>query len=129
MKNIAVKEKYSDGQVIIKEGSFGEGTYVVLSGTVEIIKKVGDEKITIAALGKGDIFGEMSFIDRESRSASVVASGDVEVGLIDKDFLEFEINKTSSDFRTIITALTARLKKTTFELVQLKAEYHVCMKK
>lgn len=129
MNRILVKETYKDGQVIIKEGSFGEGTYVILDGRVEISKTVNNEKAVITTLGKGDIFGEMSFIDRQPRSASVIAIGDVKIGILDKDFLENEINKTSEDFRLIITAVTQRLRKTTGELMNLKIGYHEMAKR
>lgn len=124
MSRVALKETYTDGQVIIKEGSFGEGTYVVLEGRVEISKKINNQKFVITTLGKGDVFGEMSFIDRQPRSASVTAIGDVKTGILDKDFLEREINKTSEDFRLIITAITERLRKTTGELMNLKIGCH-----
>lgn len=124
MNRIIVKENYKDGQSIINEGSFGEGTYVILEGKVEISKKINNEKIVITCLKKGDIFGEMSFIDRQPRSASVIAIGDVKIGILDKDFLENEINKTSEDFRLIINALTERLRKTTSELMNLKIGCH-----
>lgn len=129
MNKIVAKEKYKDGEVIIKEGSFGEGTYVVTEGRVEVSKHINGERVVIAMLGKGDVFGEMSFIDRQPRTASIVAVGDVQVGIIDKDFLEYEINKTSEDFRVIMRALTDRLRKTTGELVNLKIGCHEMTKK
>lgn len=124
MNRIIVKENYKDGQFIINEGSFGEGTYVILEGSVEVSKKINNEKVVITNLGKGDIFGEMSFIDRQPRSASVIALGDVKIGILDKDFLENEINKTSEDFRLILNAITERLRKTTGELMSLKIGCH-----
>ena len=124
MGKIVSKESYKDGQVIIKEGSFGEGSYVVLSGNVRISKKVGEETVEITELGQNDIFGEIGLIDRESRSASVTAAGDVQVGLLDKDFLENEINKTSTEFRGILKALTERVRKTTLDMIALKVENH-----
>ena len=124
MSRILVKEKYNKGDLIIKEGTFGEGTYVILEGDVEVYKTINNERVNIANLGKGDVFGEMSFVDRQPRTASIIAVGDVQVGLLDKDFLEAEINKTSEDFRMIMRALTERLRKTTGELVNLKMGHH-----
>lgn len=126
MRMIVAQESHKDGDIIIKEGSFGEGTYVLLEGRVEISRKINGQKITIATLEKGDVFGEISYIDRQPRSASVIASGDVRVGLLNKDFLEMEMNKTSEEFRMIMKAITNRLRKTTGELVSLKTGYHSC---
>ncbi|MBF0566450.1 MAG: cyclic nucleotide-binding domain-containing protein [Nitrospirae bacterium] len=124
MRRIAITEAFTDGQTIIKEGGYGEGTYVILHGKVEITKQVEEGSVKIALLEKGDILGEMSFVDKHPRSVSAVAIGDVKLGLIDKDFLEEEINKTSGDFRLILLTITERLRKTTFQLVKLIVENH-----
>src|SRR5690606_23711332 len=41
------------------------------------------QRITLAVLGDGEIFGEMSFIDAQPRSASVEALTDIDVIIID----------------------------------------------
>ncbi|MBF0519548.1 MAG: cyclic nucleotide-binding domain-containing protein [Nitrospirae bacterium] len=128
MRRIAVKETYKDGQVIFKESSYGEGTYVILSGKVHIVKKINNVDIVIATLEKGDYFGEMSYLDRQPRSASAVAVGEVQCGLLDKNFLEDEINKTSEEFRLILNTLVERLRQTTSQLVSLTAENHILKK-
>lgn len=122
MRNIAVKEKYKKGDVIIKEGGFSDGTYVIISGKVEVAKTAGDKRVVVAVLVKDDIFGEMSFLQHEPRSASVTVVEDCEIGLLDKEFLDNELNKSSQDFRLILTQLTARLRKTTNELAELKVK-------
>ncbi|MBF0342830.1 MAG: cyclic nucleotide-binding domain-containing protein [Nitrospirae bacterium] len=124
MKKIATTEIYEDGQSIIKQGTFGEGTYVILSGKVAIKVRDNDVDLTVTHLTTGDIFGHMSFIDRQPRSASAVAVGTVKVGLFDKDYLDSEINKTSEDFRIILKALTERLRDTTGKLVNLTIKYY-----
>ncbi|MEO5358005.1 MAG: cyclic nucleotide-binding domain-containing protein [Nitrospirae bacterium YQR-1] len=124
MKRIAVTETYEDGQVIIKEGTHGEGTYVILEGSVAIKMKVDDVDIVVATLNKGDIFGHMSFIDRQPRSATARSVGRTKVGIFDMDYLENEINKTSEDFRMIVKALTERLRETTSKMVSLTAKYY-----
>jgi CRP-like cAMP-binding protein len=124
MRRIAVKETYKDGQAILKEGGYGEGTYLIISGKVRITKKIDDENLDIALLEKGDYFGEMSFLDRLPRSASATAVGDVQLGLIDKDFLDEEINKTSEEFRHILYTVAERLRKTSSLVVKLIVENH-----
>ncbi|MBF0337613.1 MAG: cyclic nucleotide-binding domain-containing protein [Candidatus Magnetobacterium sp. LHC-1] len=128
MRRIVVKQSYKDGQVILKEGSFGEGTYLILEGKVRIIKTIQGELVEIAHLEKGDYFGEMSFLDRQPRSASAVAEGNVVLGIIDKDFLEEEISKTSEEFRLLLYTLVERLRQTTSALVSLRAENHILKK-
>jgi CRP-like cAMP-binding protein len=54
-------------------GRFGR-LYIVVSGTADAI--VGDA--VVATFGPGDYFGEMSVLDGSPRSASVVATSDLE---------------------------------------------------
>lgn len=124
MRRLVETKSFKDGQAIIKEGTHGDSTYVVLSGKIAISIKSEGVNIIIAYLKEGDLFGHMSFIDREPRSASATAHGDVKIGLIDKEYLDSEINKTSEEFRVILQALAERLRETTSKLVTLTVQYH-----
>lgn len=62
---------YEDGDVIVPEGEDGLGFYIVLSGGVTVLRS-GE---TIASLGPGQFFGEISLIERGPRTATVVATG------------------------------------------------------
>ncbi len=123
MRNIIAQEKYSEGEVIFKEGSFGEATYMILSGEVIISVTVRGSRIKFGKLKRGDILGQISLVDKQARSATAVAVGDVELGIIDKDFLENEINKTSRDFRLILNAMSDRLRETTNQLIGMTSKY------
>jgi PPM family protein phosphatase len=72
-----------DGRVIVRDGELGDTLYVALSGTVSVRK--GDTQL--AELGKGSFFGEMAIIDREPRSADIVALGDVQLLTLSRDDL------------------------------------------
>ncbi|NLI29187.1 MAG: cyclic nucleotide-binding domain-containing protein [Nitrospiraceae bacterium] len=122
MRKIVDKLRYTNGQVILKEGSFGDALYLILDGKVEIYKTIEGKKSVVGYLEKGAILGELSFIDKKPRPASAAAVGDVEIGVIDKEFLEYEINKMSYEFSLVLNALAERLRKTTEEYAALKSE-------
>jgi len=111
MFNLAIEETYTDGQVIFKEGSSGDWVYVILTGAVEISKTVGGEKFIIEILNSGEVFGELGFIGGIKRTATARAIGETSLGLIDREFLDQEFNKLSSQFRTILSAIIHRFKK------------------
>ena len=71
-------KKFKDKQVLIKEGEIQQKIYWITSGEVYVTRKVGDKYRVMATLGKGELIGEMSFIDKSVRSATVIAKGDVE---------------------------------------------------
>lgn len=123
MRKIVDKLKFSAGDLVVKEGSFGDSIYLILSGTVEISKIVKGKKAVIAVLEKGAIIGELSFIDKKPRPASGRAISDVEIGVIDKEFIDSEINKMSYEFSLLLNALAERLRTTIEEYAALKAEH------
>jgi len=68
-------QEFKEGELIIKEGERDNRLFVVVSGRVEAVKRLGqrDEKI-LGAFGPRAYFGEMAMIDDMPRSASVVAT-------------------------------------------------------
>jgi CRP-like cAMP-binding protein len=79
---------FKKGTTIIHEGTTGSYAYLILSGSVEVSKKVGAEKLILSRLVKGNIFGEMSLVDDKPRSATIVALEDTEVRVITRDRFE-----------------------------------------
>ena len=61
--------KYKPGYRLVEKGTTGDRFYLVLDGKVEIRK--GDR--VLAALSKGQFFGELSLIDEQPWAADVIA--------------------------------------------------------
>jgi CRP-like cAMP-binding protein len=61
------------GQIICREGDPAREMFIVHTGGVEVRKRAHDGEACLARLRAGDEFGEMSLIDIQPRSASVVA--------------------------------------------------------
>ncbi|MBU2547784.1 MAG: cyclic nucleotide-binding domain-containing protein, partial [Proteobacteria bacterium] len=93
------QETYPQGEAIFDEGSSGDWIYVVLKGQVEIFKMAKGKRIVVDMLKEGDVFGEVSFIDKQPRSAGARAQTEVVLGVIDVDFLVSEYNKLPNHFR------------------------------
>ena len=81
---------FSSGTIFVREGAPGDCAYILLAGTVEVIKALGttDER-SFGLRGPGDTIGEMSLLDPdEPRSASVRTVTAVEALVITRDDLE-----------------------------------------
>ncbi len=105
---LANEETYTDGQTIFKEDSPGDWVYIILSGQVEIFRAIDDKKYVLSKLKEGDVFGEMAFLGNTKRTASAKAVGETVIAAIDRDTLDREFNKLSSDFRFILKTLVSR---------------------
>jgi CRP-like cAMP-binding protein len=68
------------GETIVREGDRDASISVVAEGTLEVVKQAANgEARVIATLRRGATLGEMSLLDGEARSASVVARTDAEL--------------------------------------------------
>jgi len=85
---------YLAGEYIFYQGDPGIGLYIIREGEVEIVREndKGD-KLTLAAIHKGDFFGELALIDGEKRSASAMAKSDTRLSVIFKPDLDEYIEK------------------------------------
>ena len=64
----------ASGQVLFREGEAGDGAYLLLSGRVELrVAVAGQGERVLATLGKGSLFGEISPLLDEPRSATAIA--------------------------------------------------------
>jgi CRP/FNR family transcriptional regulator, cyclic AMP receptor protein len=68
-------DEFVDGNMVIKEGSYSNHFYVIVEGNA----KVEREGEKIADLGPGDVFGEQGLLQKDVRSASVIATDDLRV--------------------------------------------------
>jgi len=74
---------------IINEGDEGESLYLILKGTVSVIKNMGSpQEIHLADIGQDDYFGEMALFDNQPRAATVVAKEETQ--LLEVSRFEFE---------------------------------------
>ena len=74
---------FQNSENIIKIGQSEQRMYIILEGRVNVFLSSGESNITVATLGKGDFFGEISLFTDHPRSATVRALGDVKVVYID----------------------------------------------
>lgn len=104
MLDLVDKEDYEDGQGIFEEGTSEDRIYVVLSGSVEISKKVNNRKHIIEVLEEGDVFGGAKFLGMTEMQTTAIASGKIEVGIVEQASLEEEFNQLSPQLRKFLRA-------------------------
>ncbi len=65
---------YPGREVIIKEGDHENALYLLRSGTVDVFKEAGASRELIGTIEAVNFFGEMSMINDEARSATVIST-------------------------------------------------------
>jgi CRP/FNR family transcriptional regulator, cyclic AMP receptor protein len=101
-------QTFKAGSTIFREGDEANELFVIKSGQVRI--QIGNR--TITELGADSIFGEMALIDSEPRSATAIATTDVElVAVSEKQFL-FLVSQTPYFALRVMRVLAQRLRVT-----------------
>jgi serine/threonine protein kinase len=103
---------------IVDEGTLEHSFFIIVSGDVAVVKNAKQ----ISTLSKGDCFGEMSYVSKTQRSASIVAISDVELLRIDAALMEQASTATQLRFNQIfLRTLIERLTSTSEELARYVA--------
>ena len=102
---------YKTGQFLFHEGDKPKCIYLIKKGTVAIRKVKGSAQVELARVYANEVLGELSFFDRLPRSASAVASTEVEAVEITFDSLDKIYANIPPYMKAIIASLTDRLRK------------------
>jgi serine/threonine protein kinase len=103
-------QKYPAGTFIVKEGEVDDSFYILLSGLVNI-EKNGQQ---IDSLQEGDCFGEMGYLTKAKRTASVHAKTDVSLIKVNSSTLDRAAEDTQLRFlKVFVKTLIERLTETT----------------
>jgi signal transduction histidine kinase len=106
------------GQCVIREGTEGDTLYIILSGSLEVLKQEGDREITLATRAPGEVIGEMSLLQAAPRTASVRALTQSELLAIGPDAFRQLLARRPSAAATLLRTVAARLRSTESSLVQ-----------
>jgi CRP-like cAMP-binding protein len=81
---------HSSGTVIVREGAQIDAILLVRKGVVRVIREYLDQLCAefTGPLGPGEILGEISFVDGQAASATLVADGDVELLRFDRSHVQ-----------------------------------------
>jgi len=103
-------QDFSPQERIIEEGDMDDAFFVVISGEVAVRK--GEKQVNL--LGEGDCFGEMGFIARQQRTASIVANTAVTAMKVRASLMERASKDCQLRFhKAFLNTLITRLSQTT----------------
>jgi uncharacterized membrane protein len=101
------------GQVVFEYGDPGDSLFLVRSGAAEVFfRDDTGERIVLERPSAGDFFGELSLLDGGPRSASVVASEDLQLLRLDRDDLDEFLKRHPTAAISLLAATGRRLRHT-----------------
>ena len=103
---------YPKNKIIFIENEEGYKLYIILKGSVKVVKIFDSgEEIILAVLHKGDFFGDMSLLDGNPRSATVISNEDTILLIINRNNFEKVIEKYPQIALKLLKELTLRLRR------------------
>mgnify|MGYP003941832217 CR=1 FL=1 len=111
---IMQEEEFEQGTLVFREGDIGDCMYIIHRGAVRIHKK----DTVLAVLGEKEVFGELSLLDAETRSASATCSADCTLFRIDQEPFYELIDSRPEIARGFIKILCKRLRAQNEKSVQ-----------
>ncbi len=106
-------QNFAAGSVIFREGDLGSEMYIIQKGHVRISLQMGGKEREVAVLEKGDFFGEIAILNQSpARSATAVASDDVEVLRLRTSDLDLLLRRKPDIAIRMMMKLSERLRET-----------------
>ncbi|MCZ6798814.1 MAG: serine/threonine-protein kinase [Gammaproteobacteria bacterium] len=110
-------DDFEKGEVIVKEGDKETSFFIVIKGGVEVFKK---DRV-IGTMKQGDCFGEIAFITKKPRGATIIARTNVTLMSVSTSLMEQASLETQLQYyRIFLENLVLRLSQTTEKLVESK---------
>ena len=99
------------GSVIVSQEEAGDALFVIASGKVKVVLygETGRE-IILSILKAGDFFGEMALLDRQPRSANVVAIEDSQLLGLDREAFQTHLTAHPTTALAILAEMSRRLR-------------------
>lgn len=108
------------GHVIFKEGEVGQEAFIIDSGMVQIFKTgPNGEKIVLATIGRGEIFGEMALVDNQPRMAAAEATENSMLVVIPRSEFQARLDRTDKVTHKLIGVLVNRCRSLADEVKSL----------
>lgn len=108
--SIMVEAERPEGTYLTREGQDGGLMFVIVEGTADVVSGRGDRRKVIGRLKAGDVVGELSLIDGQTRSASVIATSPVHVLEIARDDFQKLVYRSPKFVKALLRSLSMRVR-------------------
>ena len=103
--------KITANQILLKEGDHSNSMYWVQSGQLVVTKRRGTEDVVLGHIYSGELVGELSFLDQETRSATVKAVTECDLIQIPQETIDSIFKTQPKWLEILIKTMAERLRK------------------
>ncbi len=110
MDSTLLGKHYSDGEMVCHQNELGNCMYIVQFGSVELIRRDGENEFCLGVVGTGDSFGERALLELELRAFTARAVGEAVVLSVDRRAFRHRIHEDASFALNIIRKMSRRIR-------------------
>ncbi|MDZ7921032.1 Crp/Fnr family transcriptional regulator [Rhodoferax sp.] len=117
--NVA-KERFKRGANVVEQGKTSNALFLILAGRAHVVMTDSKAReVIVATLKAGDYIGEMSLIDNEAHSATVVADTQMDVLVLGRDDFARCVSENAAIASAVMRGLVQRLRNADQKIVSL----------
>lgn len=110
------------GDIIFRQNEIGDRAYIIESGQILIYLTKGLEEIPLSLIGPGEIFGEMSLLDNQARSASAKAIEDTVLNAVNREQVMERVNSSDTIVQLLMRVLLKRIRNQNLKMLANKSD-------
>jgi CRP/FNR family transcriptional regulator, cyclic AMP receptor protein len=110
----ARRRTYSKNAIVISEGDWAQGLFIVCSGALKAcLSDDQGKELVLSTMRPGDHFGELALLDGEPRSANVVALQNSQLLIIAKDAFQGLVQSDADCLWRMVLSLVKQVRQLT----------------
>lgn len=113
----ASEQVYQPGEIILREGARGGEMYLILEGSVEVLKGRDADESLLALRGVGELIGEMAFLEDRPRFATVRAREACRLLAFSEQGLSTALLAQPRLLLRVVRALSGRLREADLQMI------------
>ncbi len=104
-------------EIIFRQNDIGDRAYIIESGQILIYLTKEHEEIPLTLIGPGEIFGEMSLLDNQTRSASAKALEDTVLSAVNREQVMERVNSSDTIVQLLMRVLLKRIRNQNLKML------------
>jgi CRP-like cAMP-binding protein len=119
---LGARRVFAEDETLMLQGDTDDHVILLLRGRVKVTRSAqGEHELLLSLRDAGDLLGELTFIDGESRTATVTALEEVEALVIPSGALRAHLQRTPRVAVVLLEAVAGRFREATVKRLEFAA--------
>lgn len=113
------KRRFKRMEIIVQVGFTSNALFIILSGKANVVMNSNGKEIVLATLGAGECVGEMSLLDSQPHSATVIAESQVDALVLSREGFNRCLADNMQMASAVMCGLVGRLRQANQKIAAL----------